>query len=100
MSAVEIYTFTVIWVVIAVAIVLAAAVLLITIIVLAHKIATLAGAALEVVTDIEENTQCIWELDTTNEVAGNLLVGAKAILSNAGAIAGALTATEKKQNVA
>jgi len=96
MSAEEIYFFTVVWLAIAVTVVIAAAALLITIIVLAHKIANLAGVALEVVKDIEHNTKPIWQLNATNKVAGNLLAGAKAIEANAGAILGALAAADKK----
>jgi len=96
MMAEEIYFYWVVWLVIAVVLVIAAAALLITVIWCAHRIATLASVALEVVEDIETNTKSIWQLNATNKVAGNLLVGAKAIESNAVAIVGVLTSTENK----
>lgn len=100
MSADEIYFYWFVWLGIAVTLVIAAAALLITIVILAHKIATLAGVAIEVVEAIEQNTKSIWQLQTTNKVAGNLLVGAQAIEANAGAIVGALSAAEKKDSAA
>ena len=100
MSADEIYLYWYVWLTIAVTVVIAAAGLLITVIVLAHKIATLAEVAIGVVEAIEQNTKSIWQLNATNKVAGDLLVGAQAIESNAGAIVGALTASEKKDSAA
>jgi hypothetical protein len=96
MSADEIYFYWFVWLAIAVTIVIAAAALLITIIVLAHKIATLAEVAIGVVEAIEQNTKPIWQLNATNKVAGELLAGAQAIEANAGAIVGALSASEEK----
>ena len=100
MSAEEIYFFTTVWLIIVVTIVIAAAALLITIIIAAKRITRLATLALEVVEDIEQNTKPIWQLNATHEVAGNLLVGAKAILTNATGILGALHAAEKKDDAA
>lgn len=97
MSADEIYFWWYVWLGIGGAIVLAAAALLITIIGLAHRIAVLAQTALEVVQQIEHNTKPVWQLNATNQVAVKLLAGAKAILGNAGAIAGALTEAEKRR---
>ena len=99
MSAEDIYFFTVVWLAIAVTVVIAAAVLLITVIVAAHRITKLATVALGVVEQIEQNTKPVWQLNATNKVAGQLLGGARAIEANAGAIVGALTATEKKSGV-
>ncbi|RUM52058.1 MAG: hypothetical protein DSY87_07780 [Methylococcus sp.] len=98
MSAEQIYFYTAVWLAIAVTLVIVTAALLITIIVLARKIAELAGVALEVVEDIEHNTKPIWQLNATNKVAGNLLAGAKAIEANAGAIVGAMVAADKKKS--
>lgn len=100
MSAEEIYFYTVVWLAIGVTVVIAAAVLLITVLVLAHRIAKLAGIALEVVEDIEHNTKPIWQLNATNKVAGDLLAGATAIEANAGAILGALAEADEKNSVA
>ena len=97
MSADEIYQWWFIWLAIGGSIVIAAAALLITIIVLAHRIATLANTAIEVVLEIEVNTKSIWELNTSKKVAGDLLDGATAIEDNAGAILNALSKTEDDQ---
>lgn len=91
MSAEEIYSWWFLWLGIAVAIVIAAAILLITIIVLARRIAATAETALQVVAEIEESTRPVWEINTTNKVAGDLLTGASAIEANAKSIVDALT---------
>ena len=99
MSPQEIYGWWLLWLVVAgvvVVVVVAAAALLITIIVLARQIATLAATALGVVEQIERNTQPIWQLNATNHVAVQLLGGAEAIETNAGAIVNALTAGEQR----
>ncbi len=95
MSTEDIYGYFFIWLIIAVVLVIAAAALLITVIWCARRISTLASVALQVVEEIEGNTKPIWQLNDTNAVAQNLLVGAKAIESNAGKIVGALTEGEK-----
>lgn len=97
MSADEIYYWWYVWLGIGGAIVVAAAVLLITIIVLANKIARTAAVALQVVSDIEQNTKPIWEINATNKVAENLLVGAGAIENNAVAIVEALGSADKNR---
>ena len=97
MSAQEIYQWWFIWLAVAGVIVVAAAALLITIILLARRIAALAGTALAVVAEIEQNTKPIWQLNATNGVAKNLLVGAKAIEGNAVAIVGALADADRRR---
>ena len=97
MSAGDIYFWWYVWLGIGAAVAVIAAALLITIIVLARQIANLAQVAIGVVEDIERNTKPIWQLNATNQVAGRLLGGARAILGNAGAIAQALTDAEKKR---
>ena len=97
MSAQEIYQWWFIWLVVAGIIVLAAAALLITIVVLARRIGALAATALVVVEEIEQNTKPIWQLNATNKVAKDLLAGAQAIEGNAGAIVGALSASEQRR---
>lgn len=94
MSASELYSWWLIWMAFGAVIIAAAAVLLLTIIGLAHSIGKLAGVALEVVGEIEGNTRPIWDLNTTNKVAGNLAVGAQAIAQNTETIASALTARD------
>ena len=96
MTTEDIYFYFFVWLGIAVVLVIAAAALLIGVIWCAHRIATLASVALGVVEDIEKNTKSIWQLDTTNKVAGQLLGGAKAIESNAGTIVEVLSKTELK----
>lgn len=90
MSADEIYRWWFVWLAVGGALVIAAAGLLITIIALAHRIARLAGTALAVAGEIEQNTKPIWQLTATNSVAGQLLEGAQAIAGNAEGIAAAL----------
>ncbi len=97
MSAQEIYAWWFVWLGVAGVIVVAAAALLIAIIVLARQIASLAATGLAVVEQIEQNTKPIWQLNTTNHVAKELLAGAQAIEANAGAIVGALTAAERRR---
>ena len=97
MSAQEIYQWWFIWLGVAGIIVLAAAALLITIVVLARRIGVLAASALGVVEQIEQNTKPIWQLNATNKVAKDLLAGAQAIEGNAGAIVGALSASEQRR---
>ena len=80
---------------IAVVITLAAAVLLLLVWNAARRILKLATAALGLVTQIKENTNSIWGLKTTNEVAVDILEGAKAIESHAGLVAEALHNTEQ-----
>ena len=97
MSSDEIYFWWFVWLAIGATIVVAAAALLITIILLARRIVKLAGVALGVVAEIEQNTKPIWEINATNKVAGDLLAGAKAIEANAGSIVGALGAADKNR---
>lgn len=98
MSADEIYHWWFIWLAIGGVLVVAAVVLLITIIVLAHRIARLAGTALAVADRIEQNTMPIWQLTATNSVAGQLLAGAQAIGANAESIATALGTASHAKN--
>lgn len=81
---------------IAAAIVVIAATLLILIWIAAKRILKLAGAALEIVIHIKQNTLSIWELQNTNHKAVDILNEADTILSNAGAVATALHETEKQ----
>lgn len=67
------------WLIIAAVLIVAAAALLIIVLVLAKRILRLAVAALGIVTKVKENTMPIWDLQTTNEVAIQILNGAKDI---------------------
>ncbi len=75
---------------IAVVLIIAAAALLILVWFAARRILRLATAALGLVEQIKENTNSIWGLQTTNEVATNILEGAEAIDAHAGLVAEAL----------
>jgi len=97
MNAQEIYGWWFFWLGVAGVIVVAAAALLVAIVVLARQIASLAATALAVVEQIEHNTKPIWQLNATNHVAKQLLDGAQAIEGNAGAIAGALAAADRRR---
>ena len=71
-------------------IVVIAAVLLILVFLAAKRILRLAGAALEIVTQIKNNTLPIWELETSNKVAVNIQNEAEAIEAHATLVAEAL----------
>ena len=75
---------------IAALIIVAAAVLLLLVWNAARRILRLASAALVLVTQIKENTNSIWGLQQTNEMANGILTGAKDIESHAGMVAQAL----------
>jgi hypothetical protein len=70
----------------ALAVVLIVALLLIGILWQALRIKRLAIAASGIVLQIDKNTQSVWALRTTNEVAASILAGATAIDDNARAI--------------
>ena len=67
------------WLIVATVLVIAAASLLILVIYYARRILKLAVAALGIVTEIKENTMPIWELQSTNKVAVDILEGTKNI---------------------
>ena len=71
-------------------VVVIAAALLIAILLAAKAIERSAGVALDRVKQIRENTQVLWALQDTNQVAAQLQAGAESILNNAGQIAQAL----------
>ena len=78
------------WMGLAVVIVLVAAVLLILIWRTARGIMTEALRALAAAQQIKTNTDPIWALATTNEVAGTMLATVQHIEKNGGALASAL----------
>tara|TARA_B100000497_G_C7685583_1_gene415426 strand:+ start:2084 stop:2368 length:285 start_codon:yes stop_codon:yes gene_type:complete len=94
MDEATLYTNFYIGLAIAVVIILVAAVLLILVWTSARRILKLATAALGLVVQIKENTNSIWGLQTTNEVATDILNGAEAIETHAGMVAQALHETE------
>lgn len=71
---------------IAAVVVVIAAVLLLAVFATARSIDRGAKAALDMVKQIRDNTQVIWALEDTNNVARKLLGGAESILFHAGEI--------------
>lgn len=85
------------WMAVAVAVVLIAAGLLITIWLTARRILADAVRALNAAERIRAQTQPIWALQDTNEVAGGILETVQAIEAKGGALAGALEKTEVRR---
>jgi len=77
-------------------VVVIAAVLLLMVWSAARRILHLANTALELVVQIKENTQSIWELEQTNKVASGILEEAGEIETHAGMVAEALHKAEHK----
>ena len=73
-----------------------AAVLLILVWQAAHRILTLAVAALDLVKQIKANTMIIWALEDTNKTALNILADAESIKNHGAAVAQALHEAEAK----
>lgn len=82
------------WMGVAAVAVLIAASLLIVILVTARRILSDAARALNAVNAIREQTQPIWGLQDTNEVAEDILTTVQAVEQKATALAGALTKQE------
>lgn len=78
------------WMALAVVVVLIAAGLLITIWLTARSILAHAKRALAAAEKIRESTMPIWALETTNEVAGQLLETVQSIEAKGGALVAAL----------
>ncbi|MHB8646704.1 MAG: hypothetical protein ACYDAR_13020 [Thermomicrobiales bacterium] len=88
------YTVWAICLVIAVVVILIAAALLIAILLIARSIAAHGLQALAAADAIAKDTQVIWALSTTNEVAGEILATAESIEAHGGRIAGVLHETQ------
>lgn len=82
------------WMLVATVVILIAASLLIIIWLTARRILADAVRALAAVEAIRANTQPIWALEETNEIAEDILHTVRAIEDKGGALAGALHATE------
>ena len=91
MTSAELWAAWRLWMLVGGAVVLMAAALLVTIWLTARSIAAHAARALRAAEGIRDNTRAIWELQTTNEVAGQLLATVRSIESHGTALAGALT---------
>ncbi|HXG90477.1 MAG TPA: hypothetical protein VNJ02_19285 [Vicinamibacterales bacterium] len=85
------------WMVVATVVVLIAATLLIVILMTARRILADAGRALAAVDAIKTQTQPIWALQDTNEVAENILTTVQSVEEKATLLAGALSRHEVKQ---
>ena len=82
------------WMLVAGLVVVIAASLLVTIWLTARSIHAHAVRALKAAERIRQNTLPIWELQTTNEVAGRLLETVQAIEAKGGALVHALSRAE------
>ena len=85
------------WMVVATVVILIAASLLVIIWLTARQILADAVRALRAVEAIRANTQPIWALEETNEIAEDILATVQAIEAKGGALAGALHKTEAKR---
>lgn len=83
------------WMGVATAVVLLAAALLIVILLTARRILADAGRALRAVDAIRANTQPIWSLQDTNDVAEGILESVQSIEQKCGRLAAALKAEER-----
>ena len=78
------------WMVVGAVVVLLAAGLLVTIWLTARSIVAHATRALRAAEGIRDNTRCIWQLQTTNEVAEEILATVESIEAGAAKLADAL----------
>ena len=90
MSDAELWAAWRLWIIVATVVVLLAAGLLITILLTARGILAEAVRALNAVETIRKNTQPVWELQTTNQVAEQSLHAVEAIEQKGGALVRAL----------
>jgi len=97
MSDAELWAAWRLWIVVATVVVLLAAGLLITILVTARRILAEAVRALNAVETIRKNTQPIWELQATNQVAVQILQSVEAIEHKGGALVRALEGQSVKR---
>jgi hypothetical protein len=98
MSDAELWAAWRIWIVVATLVVLLAAGLLIAILLTARRILGEAVRALNAVETIRNNTQPIWELQTTNEVAERILKTVESIEAKGGALVRALDGQTAKRS--
>jgi len=97
MSDAELWAAWRLWIVVASVVVLLAAGLLITILMTARRILAEAVRALNAVETIRKNTQPIWELQATNQVAAQILQSVEAIEHKGGALVRALEGQSVKR---
>ena len=97
MSDAELWAAWRLWIVVATVVVLLAAGLLITILMTARRILAEAVRALNAVETIRKNTQPIWELQATNQVAAQILQSVEAIEHKGEALVRALEGQSVKR---
>jgi hypothetical protein len=97
MSDAELWASWRLWMVVATVVVLIAAGLLIAILMTAQRILAEAVRALNAVEAIHKNTQSIWELQATNEVAERILQSVESIERKGGALVHALEGQSVKR---
>lgn len=97
MTDAELFTNWTIGLGLAAVVVVIAAVLLILIWQAARRILTLAVAALDLVKQINQNTQTIWQLEATNQTALDILTDARSIRDHGAAVAQALHEASVRQ---
>lgn len=90
MSDAELWAAWRFWMIVATVVVLLAAGLLIAIVITARRILAEAVRALNAVEAIRRNTQSIWELQATNQVAQQILATVESIEHKGGALVQAL----------
>jgi|NOAtaT_7_FD_contig_31_395218_length_2742_multi_6_in_0_out_0_5 hypothetical protein len=78
-------------------IVIAAAILLLLVNAAAKRIGRLAATALKLVSEIKENTLCIWNLQQTNQVAEEVLKGSAEIKAHLHFVGDALHERDAKK---
>ena len=93
MSDAELWAAWSLWTGVAAVVVLVAAALLVTIWMIARRILAEAERALAAAEEIQKNTQAIWALQATNEVAERMAETVEAIAGKSGTLAGALEGT-------
>lgn len=98
MSDAELWAAWRMWIVVATVVVLLAAGLLIAILLTARRILAEAVRALNAVETIRRNTQAVWELQTTNQVAERILQTVGAIEQKGGALVRALEGQTAKRS--
>jgi hypothetical protein len=97
MSDAELWAAWRLWLMVATVVVLIAAGLLIAILVTARGILAEAVRALNALEVVRKNTQPIWALQTTNQVAEQILQTVRAIEQKGGALVGALEGDQAKR---
>jgi hypothetical protein len=85
------------WLVVATVLIVAAAILLLLVNAAARRILKLATAALGLVVEIRKNTDSIWGLQQTNEVAGKILKGSGDIKDHLTLVSDALHELDSKK---